>query len=100
MTTMAIMESIGAPAASEINWSTIDWCQVESQVRRLQTRIAKAFREGKYNKAKALQWLLTHSFSARLLAVKRVVTNKGAKSSPNQETHQVKVRSNALRSKV
>lgn len=80
MTTMAIMESIGAPAASEINWSTIDWCQVESQVHRLQTRIAKAFREGKYNKAKALQWLLTHSLSARLLAVKRVVTNKGAKT--------------------
>jgi len=35
----------------------------------------------KYGKAKALQWLLTHSLSAKLLAVKRITSNKGAKTS-------------------
>lgn len=44
-------------------------------------RIAKATRKGKYGKAKALQWLLTHSPSAKLLAVKRVSHNKGSKTS-------------------
>ena len=43
-------------------------------------RIAKAIRAGKYGKAKALSWLLTHSRSAKLLAVKRVTENKGAKT--------------------
>lgn len=41
-------------------------------------RIAKATREGKHSKAKALQWILTHSRSAKLLAVKRVSQNKGS----------------------
>jgi RNA-directed DNA polymerase len=40
-------------------------------------RIAKATREGRWGKVKALQWLLTHSFSAKLLAVRRVVRNRG-----------------------
>jgi hypothetical protein len=41
-------------------------------------RIAKAVSQKRWNKVKALQWLLTHSFSAKLLAVKRVSTNKGS----------------------
>ena len=40
-------------------------------------RIAKAVREKKFRLAKSLQWLLTHSFYGKLLAVRRVVTNKG-----------------------
>jgi RNA-directed DNA polymerase len=37
----------------------------------------KATQGGRHNKAKALQWLLTHSFSGKALAVKRVTENKG-----------------------
>jgi RNA-directed DNA polymerase len=37
----------------------------------------KATQAGRHNKAKALQWLLTHSFSGKALAVKRVTENKG-----------------------
>jgi RNA-directed DNA polymerase len=61
-------------------WTSIDWKKTTAHVRQLQMRIAKAYREGKHGKAKALQWILTHSFSAKLLAVKRVVSNKGAKT--------------------
>ena len=61
-------------------WHSIDWKAVYNNVRRLQMRIAKAIKEGKLGKAKALQWLLTHSFHAKLLAVKRVTTNKGRKT--------------------
>ncbi|WP_035275559.1 reverse transcriptase N-terminal domain-containing protein [Desulfogranum japonicum] len=49
-------------------------------MKRLQMRTAKAVVERKWNKVKALQWLLTHSMSAKLLAVKRVSSNKGAKT--------------------
>jgi RNA-directed DNA polymerase len=37
----------------------------------------KATQEGRWNKVKALQWLLTHSWSGRLIAVKRVTENQG-----------------------
>jgi RNA-directed DNA polymerase len=43
-------------------------------------RIAKATREKRYGKVRALQWLLTHSHYAKILAVKRVTTNAGAKT--------------------
>jgi RNA-directed DNA polymerase len=43
-------------------------------------RIAKATQAGKHRKAQALQWLLTHSRCAKLLAVRRVTTNRGAKT--------------------
>jgi RNA-directed DNA polymerase len=70
----------GASSASTLIWKTIRWNQVTTEVKRLQMRIAKAVREKRYRKAKALQWLLTHSFSAKLLAVKRVTQNLGAKT--------------------
>lgn len=70
----------GAPLASDFAWKTINWQKVEAFVYRLQMRIAKATREGKYGKAKALQYLLTHSFYAKLMAVKRVTENKGSKT--------------------
>jgi RNA-directed DNA polymerase len=43
-------------------------------------RIAKATRECKRCKAKALQWILTNSRVAKLLAVKRLSKNKGSKT--------------------
>jgi RNA-directed DNA polymerase len=69
--------SAGAPSTRIINWKTIHWPTVEDQVNRLQLRIAKAIKLGRYCKAKALQWLLTHSFFAKLLAIKRVTQNAG-----------------------
>lgn len=78
MTAMAL-PSAGASSAYT-DWKTIDWPTVIVQVRRLQLRIAKAFREGKHNKVKALQWILTHSFFGKLLAVRRVVQNRGART--------------------
>jgi RNA-directed DNA polymerase len=61
-------------------WKAIPWTALQQQVRRLQVRIAKAIQLGKHRKASALQWLLTHSRAARLLAVRRVTTNRGART--------------------
>ena len=62
------------------DWNAINWMALQQQVRRLQVRIAKAVKNGKHRTASALQWLLTHSRAARLLAVRRVTTNRGAKT--------------------
>ncbi len=66
-----------ACAPSGMTWGCINWADVQRQVRRLQARIVKAIQVGWHNKVKALQWLLTHSFSGKALAVKRVTENKG-----------------------
>jgi len=58
-------------------WESIDWKTVEEKVRLLQARIVKAKKAGKHRKAKSLQWILEHSYHAKLLAVKRVTGNKG-----------------------
>src|SRR5881396_56368 len=63
-----------------LTWKTIDWSHVRQEVRRLQMRIAKATQAGQHRRAQALQWVLTHSRTAKLLAVHRVTTNRGAKT--------------------
>lgn len=71
-----------APAAAErcISWKSYPWRSIEKRVFRLQLRIAKAIREKRFNRARALQWMLTHSQDAKLLAVKRVTESKGART--------------------
>lgn len=78
--TTQIISTIGASSTSFTSWENIDWKSVNKQVRRLQMRIAKAIRENRRGKAKSLQWLLTHSFCAKLLAVKQVSHNRGSKT--------------------
>jgi len=80
MTEMVSPSLSGAPNTGNITWSTINWKQAKIHVNRLQMRIAKVYREGKHGKVKSLQWLLTHSFYAKGLAVKRVTTNQGGKT--------------------
>lgn len=63
MTAMALPKT-GASSASKLTWNAINWQQAYEEVKRLQMRIAKAVREKRYGKVKALQWLLTHSFAA------------------------------------
>ncbi|EBM2193524.1 group II intron reverse transcriptase/maturase, partial [Salmonella enterica] len=78
MTTQKICA--GAPSRGSVTWHSIDWAKCHREVRKLQARIVKATREGKYGKVKSLQWLLTHSFSGKTLAVRRVTENRGRKT--------------------
>src|SRR5262249_37480581 len=59
---------------------SLDWNQAWRTVRRLQARIVKAVAAGRWNKVKALVYLLTHSFSGRARAILRAVRNSGAKT--------------------
>ena len=70
----------GAAPERTPDWHSINWKKVWRTVRRLQARIVKAVAEGRWNKVKALVYLLTHSFSGRALAILRVVSNSGAKT--------------------
>lgn len=74
--------SIGASSAkvTSKSWDNIPWVKAKNLVTRLQMRIAKAVREGKTGKVRSLQRILTHSFYAKVIAVKRVTSNQGAKT--------------------
>ena len=71
---------VGAASGCEVDWHSLDWAQIHQTVKKLQMRIAKATMEGRYGRVKALQWILTHSFSGRAIAVKRVTENQGKKT--------------------
>lgn len=62
------------------HWTSIDWPQAYQAVKRMQARIVKATQEGRWNKVKALQRLLTTSFYGKALAVKRVTENQGKRT--------------------
>ncbi|WP_295820988.1 group II intron reverse transcriptase/maturase [uncultured Deinococcus sp.] len=65
-------------APSTVEWHKINWSECHKNVRRLQARIVKAQQSGNHKLVNKLQWLLTHSFSAKAIAVKRVTENQGS----------------------
>jgi len=80
--TKQMTAAITADAVSHnpLSWHAIDWQDAHENVRRLQARIVKAAQAGKWRKVKSLQRLLTHSFSGKALAVKRVTENQGKRT--------------------
>jgi RNA-directed DNA polymerase len=70
-----------APSGRKVvDWNAINWQTANRNVKRLQARIVKATQEGRWGKVKALQRLLTHSYSGKVLAVRRVTENRGKKT--------------------
>ena len=58
----------------------MDWQAINRNVRRLQVRIVQATKASRWGKVRALQRLLTHSYSGKVLAVRRVTENNGKKT--------------------
>jgi len=61
----------GAPARADIESDQVDWTRIEANAKRFEMRIAKAIEQGRLGKARALQRLLTHSYSGKMLTMKR-----------------------------
>ena len=74
---MTTVQTVGAVSGAAAEWLAIDWQSVNRNVRRLQVRIVQAWKAGRWNKVKALQHLLTCSYSGKVLAVRRVTENNG-----------------------
>ncbi len=75
-----ILEPVDASVLVKGEWHATNWQAVSENVRRLQVRIVKATMAGNWRKVKSLQYLLTHSFSGKALAVRRVTENDGKKT--------------------
>lgn len=63
-----------------LRWDNINWDIVTAKVSKLQSRIAKAASASRINLVKKLQYLLSRSIYAKLLAVKRITSNKGKRT--------------------
>ncbi|WP_259348721.1 reverse transcriptase N-terminal domain-containing protein [Wolbachia pipientis] len=74
---MITSKTVSAPTNSSEAWNQLSWKKCQKVVMRLQRRIVKAVQQGRWGKVKALQHLLTRSFSGKTLAVKRVTENQG-----------------------
>jgi len=76
----AVATPAGAVSRKAVDWHAINWPKAHTLVRRLQARIVKATQAGRWGKVQALQRLLTHAFSAKVVAVKRVTENHGKRT--------------------
>jgi RNA-directed DNA polymerase len=70
----------GASLRPAVDWHSIIWKPVNRNVRRMQRRIVQAQQQGKKRKVRALQFILTRSYSGRCLAVRRVTENTGKRT--------------------
>lgn len=72
--------AVYAPTHRKEHWKLpygLSWKTVEQKVKRLQMRIAQAAKQRRFRSMRSLQWILAHSYYAKLLAIKRVTSNKG-----------------------
>ena len=69
-----------AAVAVTLFWNNIDWDKMEKSVVSIQRRIVEAIKKKRFNRVKALQWVIKHSFKAKLLSIRRVTENKGGKT--------------------
>src|SRR5437868_6685247 len=77
---MTTAQAVGAVSCEAAEWYAIDWRAVNRNVRRLQVRIVQATKANRWGRVRALQRLLTHSYSGKVLAVRRVTENNGKKT--------------------
>ena len=77
---MTTAQAVGAVSREAAEWYAIDWQAINRNVRRLQVRIVQATKESRWGRVRALQRLLTHSYSGKVLAVRRVTENNGKKT--------------------
>jgi RNA-directed DNA polymerase len=62
------------------DWTSINWCKVNRQVRNLRQRIFRATQTGEFNKVRSLQKLMLRSHANTLLSVRRVTQVNAGKN--------------------
>lgn len=79
--TVSVHSAVDAKRKQKEQWFSIDWNKANRIVKSLQRRIVVAVKENRWGKVKSLQWVLTHSYSAKVLAIRRVTENTGSRTS-------------------
>jgi RNA-directed DNA polymerase len=69
---VAVVGVVNGPEGGILDWDSVDWGQVEGEVRRLRQRIFAASRAGDLKRVRSLQKLMLRSRSNALAGVRRV----------------------------
>jgi RNA-directed DNA polymerase len=77
---MTTAKAVGAVSGDADEWYAVNWQAINRNVRRLQVRIVQATKARRWGKVRALQHLLTCSYSGKVIAVRRVTENAGKKT--------------------
>jgi RNA-directed DNA polymerase len=77
---MTTAKAVGAVSGDADGWYAVNWQAINRNVRRLQVRIVQATKARRWGKVRALQHLLTCSYSGKVFAVRRVTENAGKKT--------------------
>jgi RNA-directed DNA polymerase len=77
---MTTAKAVGAVSGDANEWYAVNWQAINRNVRRLQVRIVQATKARRWGKVRALQHLLTCSYSGKVIAVRRVTENAGKKT--------------------
>src|SRR6476659_7502618 len=72
------------------DWDSVNWQEVEAQVRNLRQRIFRATKEGNLKKVRSLQKLMLRSRSNVLHSVRRVTQINAGKNTPGVDKVLVK----------
>ena len=62
------------------DWHKINWRKAEGKIKDLQEKIVIATLDKEFKKVYQLQWMILNCFEAKVLAIRKVVTNKGGKT--------------------
>ena len=73
-----VKKECAASQSEASKWTAIWWDKCECRMKKLQA--VKAQKEKKYGKVKALQRILVTSFDSKALAVKKITSNKGRRT--------------------
>ena len=63
-----------------IAWQYIRWDKVVRHVKSIQSRIVKAVKANRWNLVKILQGILSRSYAAKLLSIRRITENSGKRT--------------------
>jgi RNA-directed DNA polymerase len=66
--------------SASLQWEIIDWSKVEMFINKAQARIAKAMVKGNKKLVRELQRMLTHSYYAKLWAIRKVTSTTGKRT--------------------
>ncbi len=80
---------VNGPEGDDLDWCSIDWRQVEDDVRRLRQRIYTASRDGDLARVRNLQKLMLRSRANALLSVRRVTELNAGRMTAGIDDHVV-----------
>jgi RNA-directed DNA polymerase len=75
---MTTGQTVGAVSSEAAEWYAIDWQAIHRNVRRLQVRIVKAVKEGRWGKVRALQCNEPRLFSSWKVIFLRLIPGSRA----------------------